>query len=41
MRAVYLPHPRTWGLEKEEIPEPGGRLKVVQQFTDLRDVFLD
>jgi putative hydrolase of the HAD superfamily len=41
MRAVYLPHPRTWGLEKEEIPEPGGRLRVIQRFSDLRDVFLD
>ncbi len=41
MRAVYLPHPRTWGLEKEEIPELGGRLKVIQHFSDLRDVFLD
>jgi putative hydrolase of the HAD superfamily len=41
MRAVYVPHPRTWGLEKEQIPEPGGRLMVIQQFSNLRDVFLD
>jgi putative hydrolase of the HAD superfamily len=41
MRAVYVPHPRTWGLEKEEIPEPGGRLMVIQRFSNLRDVFLD
>jgi putative hydrolase of the HAD superfamily len=40
MRAVYLPHPKTWGLEKEDIPEPSERLKVVQQFFGLRDVFL-
>jgi putative hydrolase of the HAD superfamily len=40
MRAVYVPHPRTWGLEKEEIPEPGGRLRVIEQFSGLRDVFL-
>ncbi len=41
MRAVYVPHPRTWGLEREEIPEPGGRLMVIQQFSSLRDVFLN
>jgi putative hydrolase of the HAD superfamily len=40
MRAVYVPHPRTWGLEKEEIPEADGRLVVIQQFSDLRGVFL-
>jgi putative hydrolase of the HAD superfamily len=40
MRAVYVPHPRTWGLEKEEIPEAGGRLRVIQRFSDLRDLFL-
>lgn len=40
MRAIYVPHPRTWGLEKEEIPEPGGSLKVIQHFTNLRKVFL-
>jgi putative hydrolase of the HAD superfamily len=40
MRAVYVPHPRTWGLEKEEIPEPGERLMVIQQFSDLREMFI-
>jgi len=40
MRAVYVPHPRTWGLEKEEISEAGGKLVVIEQFSSLRDVFL-
>ena len=40
MRAVYVPHPRTWGLEKEEIPEPGERLVVLERFSALRDLFL-
>jgi len=37
--AVYVPHPRTWGLEKEEIRPGPGRLLVVKQFADLRDYF--
>ena len=40
MRAIYVPHPRTWSLEKEEIPEAGERLKVIQHFAGLRDLFL-
>jgi putative hydrolase of the HAD superfamily len=40
MRAIYLPHPRTWGLEKEELPEPGDRLMVLKGFSELREVFL-
>jgi putative hydrolase of the HAD superfamily len=41
MRAVYVPHLRTWGLEKEEIPDADGRLIVIQGFSGLRGVFLD
>jgi putative hydrolase of the HAD superfamily len=41
LRAVYVPHLRTWGLEKEEILDAGGRLIVVQRFSDLKEVFLD
>lgn len=39
MRAVYVPHLRTWGLEKEEILDSDGRLIVVQKFADLQEVF--
>ncbi len=41
MRAVFVPHVRTWGLEKEEIPEAGENLVVVERFSGLGDVFLD
>jgi putative hydrolase of the HAD superfamily len=40
LKAVYVPHPQTWGLEKEEIIDDGGRLIVIQRFRDLLDVFL-
>jgi putative hydrolase of the HAD superfamily len=40
MHAVYVPHLRTWGLEKEEILDAGGKLIVIQCFSDLLDVFL-
>jgi len=36
MRAVYIPHPRTWGLEHEEIQRVDGRLLVLERFADLR-----
>ena len=39
LRAVYVPHLRTWGLEKEEILDAGGRLVVVQGFRDLEKIF--
>jgi putative hydrolase of the HAD superfamily len=37
--AVYVPHPNTWHLEHMEIPEEHERLKVVDRFTQLRDLF--
>jgi putative hydrolase of the HAD superfamily len=39
--AVYVPHPRTWVLEKEELRSAGvtGRLLVVEHFGQLRDHF--
>jgi putative hydrolase of the HAD superfamily len=40
MHAVYVPHLRTWGLEKEEIQDAGGKLLVIQSFPDLAEVFL-
>ncbi|MGA2325502.1 MAG: HAD hydrolase-like protein [Bryobacteraceae bacterium] len=37
--AVYIPHPRTWSLEHEEISGDGGRLLILTCFADLRGCF--
>jgi putative hydrolase of the HAD superfamily len=39
--AVFLPHPRTWILEKEELRTEGsaGRLLVLEHFGELREHF--
>jgi putative hydrolase of the HAD superfamily len=38
--AVYIPHPNTWSLEHEEVrPSRGGRLKVLEKFSELLDHF--
>jgi putative hydrolase of the HAD superfamily len=34
--AVYIPHPRTWSLEHEEISRDGARLIVLNRFSELR-----
>ena len=39
MRAVFVPHERTWTLEREEIYEARGRLTVVNKFGDLLALF--
>jgi putative hydrolase of the HAD superfamily len=39
LNAVFVPHARTWGLEKEEIRAGVGRLIVVERFADLRRHF--
>jgi putative hydrolase of the HAD superfamily len=39
LKAVYIPHPHTWGLEKEHVPETHERLIVVESFTQLREYF--
>jgi putative hydrolase of the HAD superfamily len=39
LRAVFVPHPRTWTLEREEIRQRDGRLTVVNRFSDLADLF--
>jgi putative hydrolase of the HAD superfamily len=36
--AVYVPHPRTWHLEKQDLL-PGERLKIVERFDLLRTIF--
>lgn len=40
LHAVYIPHPRTWILEKEEIVNPGpGQLLTLENFGQLRGYF--
>jgi putative hydrolase of the HAD superfamily len=40
INAVYVPHPRTWVLEREEIrPVNGARLLRLDRFSDLRKHF--
>ena len=39
LSAVYVPHPRTWSLEKECLPERHPRLLRVERITDLMRYF--
>ncbi|MDQ1469244.1 MAG: putative hydrolase of the superfamily [Bryobacterales bacterium] len=39
LRAVFVPHERTWSLEREEIQDPEGRLLVLERFSDLASLF--
>jgi putative hydrolase of the HAD superfamily len=39
LRAVFIPHPFTWHLEHEEIPEKHERLLVLERFSELREHF--
>ncbi len=40
LNAVYVPHARTWVLERTELRDPGpGQLKVVTEFRDLQSLF--
>jgi putative hydrolase of the HAD superfamily len=39
LRAVFVPHERTWTLEREEIRNGGDRLVVVKRFRDLVELF--
>jgi putative hydrolase of the HAD superfamily len=39
LRAVFVPHQRTWTLEREEIRGADGRLTVLKRFSDLTDLF--
>jgi len=39
LNAVFVPHPRTWGLEREEIQQADGRLLVIKNFAELRAHF--
>ncbi|MEP6715980.1 MAG: HAD family hydrolase [Terriglobia bacterium] len=40
LRAVFVPHERTWSLEREELRDPSNRLVVVSSFAELGIVFL-
>jgi putative hydrolase of the HAD superfamily len=37
--AVFVPHERTWTLEREELRDSGGRLMVVNRFSELAELF--
>ena len=37
--AVYVPHPRTWHLEREEVQGGGERLLILRNFAELRNFF--
>jgi putative hydrolase of the HAD superfamily len=39
LRAVFVPHERTWTLEREEIRDGGSRLVVVKRFSELVELF--
>ena len=39
LRAVFVPHERTWSLEREDLRDPAGRLIVVERFSDLAGLF--
>jgi putative hydrolase of the HAD superfamily len=40
LNAVFVPHARTWTLERTELRPPGpGRLLIIERFSDLRALF--
>ena len=39
IQAVFVPHDRTWTLEREALREAPGRLLKVEKFADLREYF--
>ena len=39
LNAVFIPHPRTWTLEDEEIRSGTGQLLRVERFSELRTHF--
>jgi putative hydrolase of the HAD superfamily len=43
LNAVFIPHPATWRLEQQDVNGDAGpgKLLVLQQFSDLREHFLD
>ncbi len=39
LNAVYVPHERTWHLEKTDLRSGVGKLLILEKFSDLRDHF--
>jgi len=39
LRAVWVPHERTWTLEREDVHDVDGRLVVIEKFSDLGSLF--
>lgn len=39
LNAVFIPHPHTWNLERQDIRPGPGRLLVLDRFTDLKEHF--
>jgi putative hydrolase of the HAD superfamily len=39
LNAVFVPHPRTWSLEHEEVPDKHPRLIRVERITELKEKF--
>ncbi len=39
LAAVLVPNENTWSLEREPVPEPSERFRVVDRFSDLRQLF--
>jgi len=39
LRAVFVPHERTWSLEREDIQQVQERLIVIERFSDLLGIF--
>ncbi len=39
LNAIFIPHPHTWTLEREEIRPGKGRLLTLERFTDLKAHF--
>ena len=39
LRAVWVPHERTWTLEREDVRDIEGRLVTIEKFSDLAELF--
>jgi putative hydrolase of the HAD superfamily len=39
LNAVFIPHDRTWHLEKTDLDRGPGKLLIVERFADLRKYF--
>jgi putative hydrolase of the HAD superfamily len=39
LNAVFVPHERTWTLERQELRPGRGELRIVERFADLKDQF--